>query len=358
VSIVTDKTVGLGQLEKLIFSKISDGIVILSASLEIQYLNQRASVLLAIDETACLGERIGTLKIRKEIKEWVSQGSSAPQNYPPLSIKSDAGAIIATISLLPGAEPLLLLLLSTEEGGGQPVVTKEVKEISEREKTRREFLAILAHDLRSPLHKIMLSTEVLRDSEITREKQEHFFGVLERSSKSMLELLNDILGLIRIEAGELEMNPAQVEIELFLKDLVESQREFADRQQVTIDLKYDGIKHFWFDEKRIRQVLTNLVSNALKFAPPESTVTISVQQVNSGLRWEVRDSGPGVEVSLQKRLFRPFSKGENQPTSQLGSTGLGLAICKQIVELHGGQIGVDSDGQNGSTFWFELPDQS
>jgi len=345
----------ISEFDKFLLSKLNDGIIILTSALEIQYINPSAKEMLNL-RSECLGQRIGALKIRKEVKEWLSQGGSAPASYPPLSFTTDANhKVIARISEYQNSSEVLLVVLSPAISTNNQNQSTDASQLAKREEVRREFLGILAHDLRSPLHKIMLSTEVLRGPKVTEEKRDHFFGVIERSSKAMLELLNDILGLIRIEAGELVMSPEQVELAPFLKDVIQSQREFADQHSVQLELMLGGIESFTFDQKRIKQVLSNLIGNALKFAPADSKVKIAVSNPDNGMRLEVIDTGPGVDLELQKRLFKPFSKGENQPQSKIGSTGLGLAICKQIVELHGGEIGVQSDGKSGSTFWFELP---
>jgi signal transduction histidine kinase len=171
----------------------------------------------------------------------------------------------------------------------------------------------------------------------------------------MLDLLNDLLDVTQIEMGELRLKVTSLQIDRFLEQSVGLHTQTARSKGTTVVLKDAPNATVIADPMRLRQVMDNLLTNAVKFSPPGSTVQVSAQQEGSGWRINVQDEGPGIPEEERGKLFQDFGRLSNRPTGGEKSTGLGLAIARRIVNAHGGQIGVDSLPGHGSVFWFTLP---
>ncbi|MBC7792069.1 MAG: response regulator, partial [Clostridia bacterium] len=217
--------------------------------------------------------------------------------------------------------------------------------------------ANMSHELRTPLNSIIGFSELLveqtSDRLIVRE-QRYLEDVL-TSGRHLLSLINDILDLSKIEAGHvtLELDAVRPSIAITeARELVDSQ---AMRRKVEIrsDIRCDIPARA--DQGKLRQVLLNLVSNAIKFSPENGTVVVGAEEAGDMMRFFVCDSGPGVDESLRQRLFQPFVQGESPLVKSFQGTGLGLAISKRLVEQHGGQIEVISPPGEGATFRFTIP---
>lgn len=231
---------------------------------------------------------------------------------------------------------------------------KEAAEVANVAKS--EFLANMSHELRTPLNGILGYAQVLQRSGNLDRDQQAKINVIHQCGTHLLTLINDVLDLSKIEAGKMELHPTEVHFRTFLRGVAEICRIRAElkglcfEEQVAIELP-EGV---CTDEKRLRQVLLNLLGNAIKFTA-QGTVTLAVQPVGCDrVRFEVRDQGIGIAADQLESIFLPFEQvGESKRHTE--GTGLGLAISQQIVELMGGRIMVCSEAQVGSTFWFEIP---
>ena len=232
---------------------------------------------------------------------------------------------------------------------------REAAEESSRAKSR--FLANMSHEIRTPMNGILGMNSLLLDTPLAASQKELAQAVGE-SGESLLSIVNDILDFSKVEAGKMELRPEPVNLE----DLVESTVEILNPTAVdkAIDLAcfiHPAIdKRIVVDEGRLRQVLVNLISNAIKFTE-EGGVVVKAFPSPPGdtLSFEVTDSGVGIPEEKRHRLFKPFSQADDSTTRTHGGTGLGLAISKQLVELMGGEIGVKSQTGYGTTFSFTLP---
>ena len=237
-------------------------------------------------------------------------------------------------------------------------VSERTSELNAALSARSEFLAVMSHEIRTPLNGIIGTVDMLKGTPLD-EEQRHNLNVIEQSGNSLLNLINDILDYSRIEAGKMPIE--QTSFNLF--DLLnESLALFQHKAQVhsnalTLDLSPNVGESCLGDPARLRQILVNLIGNAIKFTN-NGTITVSVQRDpdNSDYaHFEVRDSGIGISEEQQRRLFDHFQQGDSSTSRRYGGTGLGLAICRQLVEIMGGEIGVDSQPKQGSRFWFRLP---
>jgi signal transduction histidine kinase len=231
----------------------------------------------------------------------------------------------------------------------------ELRRLNEQKNT---FLGIAAHDLRSPIGYIQTASSLLLDPVgISESQRTTILEDIHRQTHHMLGLLNDLLDVAQIQAGKLVLHPETIALGSFLAEIVQRHSMMAVPKGTHILLSEPASGEVVADPLRLRQVMDNLISNAVKYAPPGSTVWVSAEPIASGWRVNVKDEGPGVSVEDRARLFQIFSRLSAMPTGGEKSVGLGLAITARVVEAHGGQIGVDSEPGHGSTFWFTLPDR-
>ena len=222
---------------------------------------------------------------------------------------------------------------------------------------KSEFLADMSHELRTPLNAISGFSQVLRKQLLgeINEKQAEYLDDILASARHLLSLIDDVLDLAKVEAGQIELEVTPFSLRVALERGVVIVRERATREDVRITLSSDpSVDTVTGDERRIRQVVFNLLSNAVKFAPAGSTVDVAAARLDGQVRVSVRDSGPGIAPEDQERIFEEFQQAAAGKEQREG-TGLGLALSKRLVELHGGHIWVDSELGKGSTFVFTLP---
>jgi signal transduction histidine kinase len=222
---------------------------------------------------------------------------------------------------------------------------------------KSEFLANMSHELRTPLNAILGFSQVLRErmfGELTAKQEEYIDDILS-SGYHLLSLINDVLDLSKVEAGQLELEVAPFSLQDALERGVVMVREQATMDGVQVALAaVPDVDVVTGDERRIRQVIFNLLSNAVKFTPAGGAVDVRATQVNGEVRVSVADTGPGIAPEDHDRIFEEFQQTE-AGVEQRDGTGLGLALSKRLVELHGGRIWVDSEPGKGSTFVFTLP---
>jgi len=231
---------------------------------------------------------------------------------------------------------------------------QQVRHLMEMQNT---FMGIAAHDLRSPIASIQNVAELLLTTEIVLqagEKQE-FLGDIRDQTQHMLGLLNDLLDVTRIEAGKLELELIYKQMTELLEDAVRRNDLLAAKKNTRVVLQTVEPGTVLADPIRIRQVLDNLISNAVKYSPPGSLVTVRAKRGSICWRVEVQDEGPGISSKDRERLFQDFARLSARPTGGEKSTGLGLSIARRVIDAHGGEIGVDSVDGKGATFWFTLP---
>ena len=223
---------------------------------------------------------------------------------------------------------------------------------------KNEFLGMAAHDLRSPIGNIHNLAELILDDEgqMGQEERAEIGSMICNLSQSMMNLLNDLLDITTIESGKIDLQPTPVAMRAYLRETEHYHRLLAERKKIRLITEIaDNIPVVVFDQERIRQVLNNLLSNAIKFSPMHTVVRLRVYPTPVGIEFSVIDHGQGIRSDELSRLFGAFQRTSVKPTAGEHSTGLGLSICKKIVELHGGRIGVESEVGRGSRFFFVLP---
>lgn len=236
-------------------------------------------------------------------------------------------------------------------------IERQNEELKRLNEVKNRVLGMAAHDLRNPIGSITSIAEFLLepDEDLNTPENRNFLADIQRQAAYMLALLNDLLDVAQIESGRLRIAAVDFDLPELLVEAFQRHAALAVPKgtRVTLEPVAPGRAHG--DPLRLRQVLDNLISNAVKFSPPGGLVTIIATAEEADWRIEVRDIGPGLTPHDRERVFQDFARLSAQPTGGEKSTGLGLAITRRIVEAHGGRVGVDSEAGKGAVFWFTLP---
>jgi signal transduction histidine kinase len=215
----------------------------------------------------------------------------------------------------------------------------------------------MSHELRTPLNAILGYTELLIDKVYgeTPEKMQDVLQRIDRNGRHLLGLINDVLDLSKIEAGRLILTLGDYSLENVVHTVFSAVEPLAKEKQIAFNVEVPpDLPPGYGDERRLTQVVLNLVGNAIKFTDA-GEVVIKAAKVNGSFKVIVRDTGPGISEADRAKLFQEFQQADNSSTRRKGGTGLGLAISKRIIELHGGKIWVESALGHGSTFSITLP---
>ena len=225
----------------------------------------------------------------------------------------------------------------------------------ELDRMKKEFVASVTHELRSPLGAMESYIRMLREKDGLNERQNMHLLRIEESASRLGQFITNLLEKAKIERGQLEFNPRETDLgEMVKETAVFFRPRFREAGLTLVTWREPGLRAAWGDPERLQQVLVNLVANAMKFTPSGGTVTVSVlRKGTEELMVQVEDTGVGIAKEDAERIFRPFERVPNRLKAQ--GAGLGLSIAKTIVEKQGGRIGVDSEPGRGSRFWFTVP---
>jgi signal transduction histidine kinase len=240
-------------------------------------------------------------------------------------------------------------------------IEQQNEELKRLNGVKNTFIGIAAHDLRNPISNLRLGMEILTETQTWQGEMDReeflalYMDTVDRQTSHMLSLLNDLLDISQIESGRLSLKLESIDAAPFLEEILRPHVQAALIKNISVSLDPRPVGKLVGDPMRLRQVLDNLVSNAVKYSPERSCVRVWAVEYDNEWRFYVQDQGPGVTDEDRRKLFQDFARGSARPTGGEKSTGLGLAISKRVVEAHGGKIGVDAAPEGGSVFWFTIP---
>lgn len=235
--------------------------------------------------------------------------------------------------------------------------TKEaIAKSQEASRSKQMFLASMSHELRTPLNTVIGMSEVLRDTNLNTE-QEKYIGSILKSGKNLLQIINNVLDISKIEANELKIEEIEVDVEKMISDIVDILDINAYKKSIDLNYYVSNVNHYLItDPTRLKQVLINLVNNAIKFTNKGSvTILASTNDKSDHIKFEIIDTGIGINKENIKKIFNPFTQEKDSTSRQYGGTGLGLNISMSLTQLMGGKIEVNSEVGIGSNFFFSLP---
>lgn len=243
------------------------------------------------------------------------------------------------------------------ERTGAVLVFHDVTRLRQLESVRQDFVANVSHELRTPLSLIRSATETLVDGGATDPAvTTRFLQIIDKHAQRLTLLIDDLLLLARIDAGRMPLDLGRVALRSLVQESLDDAAPLAKARGVTLRNEVAPPTEAQADAVRLRQVLGNLIDNAIKYGRPEGTVVVSARPISSVmLEIAVADDGPGIPVEAQARIFERFFRVDRARSREQGGTGLGLAIVKNVVQAHGGDVGVVSNPGQGATFTFTLP---
>jgi signal transduction histidine kinase len=277
----------------------------------------------------------------------------AVQHEPWLLVLALAIALVGVSTLF----VLVVAMLGAQQSRNRRTLAEANAKLMEADRYKDEFLSVISHELRTPLNFIMGFGSILEDEvagPLNAQQHEHVGRIL-TGAERMLGLVNDLLDFAKIQAGKLELAREPQLYAPLVEEAIGALAPLANRKGVRLAAQVVVERPLEVDGKRVIQVLTNLVGNAIKFTPEGGTVTLRALEDGPRILTQVIDTGPGIPPEQLAKLFGRFQQLDMSKTRQVGGTGLGLSIAKALVESHGGEIGVLSEPGLGSTFWFTLP---
>jgi PAS domain S-box-containing protein len=321
-------------------------------------VNPGAELLFGYTEAELLGSTVESFLVLPELRsEFARQWAALIASREPIaglkirSPRRDGLQVVCEWTVTPLVNPAGTVIAVIAQGQD---VTRQL----EAERMKKEFTSTLSHELRTPLTSIIGSLQLINSGVLGDLSQDvaELTGVAERNGTRLLDLINDLLDIEKIESGKLTLVPEVFKLGELVREATVLNKAFGERFKVRFELSagmQDRVVHA--DRKRLIQVMTNLLSNASKFSPEGGVVEVTIEEAGPNVRVGIHDRGPGIPEAFRSRIFGRFAQADSTTARQKGGTGLGLAISKRLVEMMQGRIGFEAREGGGTTFWFELP---
>ncbi len=298
------------------------------------------------------------IELFNQNERWTILWAPSSNFKPPVenvTVITSAFFVIGTVISLVLAE--FFYLLSTLYGGSVRDLRKAIQRAENALEAKSQFLANMSHEIRTPMNGIMGTIELIKETGLT-DQQLKYTNIIRSSGKTLLEILNEILDFSKIEAGKFELHPSPFNLSKSLEEQVALLQPLAQEKRMEITYELDGRlpRYIVADEVRVKQIVTNFISNALKFTD-EGLITLNISRApdNNTIKFTVTDTGLGIPKDQQDRIFGTFTQIQSDVGHKPQGTGLGLAISKHLTGMMGGDIGVISEHGQGASFWFKIP---
>ena len=344
----TDMIMALRRSDAVL-SSAGDGLIVFDPDHRVAFVNPAAERMLGKEAAALLGQ---------ETDPWTLLGLE-----PAPEAVCDSGPQLRELRIEEPEHRIMDVRVDPvydEHGicGGAVVSLHDVTAEREAMQMKNEFVSTVSHELRTPLTSIKGYIDLILEGEAgeINEIQREFLSIVKENSDRLVELINDMLDISRIESGRIVLKIQPLDVAERIEGAVNTFRAVADQQgrSITVDVP-DDLPRVAGDPDRVGQVLINFLSNAIKYSPAGGDVDVAASADDGFVRIGITDHGIGIAEEDQARLFTKFYRVDSTLTREIGGTGLGLSICKSIIELLGGQVGAESAAGEGSTFWFTLP---
>lgn len=326
-----------------------EGVVALDSDMRIIFANDAAGQYLGFSPSHATGQLLLTIVRDEELHRTVE------------NVLSSKGVVETRIDNF-GPQKAVFVVVATPLPGepcpGVVVVFDDVTERRKLESLRQEFVANVSHELKTPLSSIKAYSETLREGAINDEKNNLLFVTrIEEQATRLQQLIMDLLSIARIESGQQTFEADDVNVLSVIKPIVEHHEATAEAKNVHLVVDVDDHTPLFarIDEEALRQILDNLIDNAIKYTAADGIVKLRLDLENDFLTLHVIDTGIGIETEKQSRLFERFYRVDKARSRELGGTGLGLSIVKHLAQFFGGSVGVSSEFGKGSDFWVKLP---
>jgi len=322
-----------------IIGNIQDGVIVMDDSKNILLVNQAVREMFDLPEEDMTGKKIEDVVLNVDLKALLSRSSEGPLKYHEINF-DDGRVFNAQYTPIPKI--------------GAAITMQDISYIKELDRLKNDFIHTVSHDLRSPLTAILGYTELIERTGQLNKNQQEFLHRLQGSVQHITTLINDLLDLGRLEAG-FDTRRESVQLEGVLKYTLDMFDPQAKKKNINLDIAItEGLKPLRANPIRVRQMLDNLVGNAIKYTPDHGKISIAMSMHENQIILKVEDTGPGIPHEEQSHVFEKFYRATNAPEGVQG-TGLGLAIVKSIVDSHQGRVWVESTMGKGSSFFVLLP---
>ncbi len=336
-----------------VLKSLVDGLMVFDQEDKISLVNPEAEKILDIEQEKALGKRIPDLKnYPKLVKLYRALGNK-------LEWTGQRYDLVIEKPLERYYQVTVIPLTSRKKRIGLVLIIHDVTRSKEIERLKTEFVSIAAHQLRTPLSAVKWILKMLLDGDIGKLTQEQIDFIQKgyQSNERMIVLINDLLNVARIEEGRFLGEVGEHSLVEIIEEIVADFKEVVKGKKIKINFKKPAKKLplLKLDREKIALALQNLLDNAVRYSEPGGQVTIAIEYDKMEIKVMVKDNGIGIPEKQQNRLFEKFFRANNAIKIQTGGTGLGLFICRNIVEAHGGKIWFESELSKGTTFWFTLP---
>ncbi|QQR81701.1 MAG: GHKL domain-containing protein [Deltaproteobacteria bacterium] len=332
---------------QLILDSMVEGVLVTNAQGQILLYNPSLSDIFSI-QTPCQGKRVLECIRHKGLDEMIEKVLREKTT-------EELEMVLHTLD----DEKHIMVRSSPYQMGtgalGSVSVFNDVTRIRQLERTRRDFVANVSHELKTPLTNIRGYAETLNSGALEdKDAAKRFLEKIERNAIHLQELVEDILSISEIESGRFELHIKEFNLVNVLEDLIEQHQLQISEKKLTLDSQLSQAGTIRADEKAMKQIFNNLLENAIKYTPEQGKITVRAFQEKSKIRIEIEDTGIGIPEADQPFVFERFYRVDKARSRPTGGTGLGLSIVKHLVQAHGGEVGMKSDVGKGSLFWFTI----